>query len=611
MKAYSDRKFTIIGLGFLMEYIFPCFRKSLGEKTSAQINAVTADAGDLEGKKQRLGIHVLLNDNSKALREMEPDIIFFAPPPTVARQLAEGCLAPYYRELREKRKPIPQLVAFPPSPAGAYYMEQLGEDLQVVNIIPNMISRVGTEDVSVEAHHLLTYPKKDNWSEKEKRALFDFLSPMGRSLLVSPSLILSVLSAEIGAHPLTELVDVAAQNFSARSIPCTYQQTASVMRALHQRDKGYRAPGSNRCGADDVPHAGAAALLGAAVKAWYDALYSFLIGKGFPEENSKRLLDPLFDLYLHEAQVEDRKTIVDKARKDATKGGMLELCMETYYSVSEPLWRNYFTAEKPDETLLAECSRVIDETAHAVVERGKGLADSQTNNFTPRQHAVMFAFLAKNVLDIFGEEEGDALLWEAVEKYGMQRGGRMAQRCEAHGRPLDMVGYQAFTEWRYNGDFEKAPLFDEPYSAYRVLNCPWFAAWKSAGLGKYGSYYCRVVDVSLLKGFNSELTLEMPSYHSEGGGDYCEFHWKDFVPDKGYAARKSDIEKEIGDSCLKDFVYHTAHVYSTIAGCARRKDAMKGERAALQARREFAEMCSYQELLKVLALTKQNFDKER
>lgn len=242
MKPLSQAKVTIIGLGFLMEYIFPCFRQAKGERTAAELNAVTADAGDLEGKRQRLGIPVVLDDNAGALRALEPDCIFFAPPPSVAPGLVEDCLVPYFAELRAAGKPIPALVAFPPSPAGAYYQEKLGLDLKVVNIIPNMISRVGEEDVSSEACHLITYPARDNWTAEEKEDLGRFLAPMGRRLELTPELTLHVLSAEIATHPLTELADVAARCLTERGIACTYREAASCLRACHQRARGYTAP---------------------------------------------------------------------------------------------------------------------------------------------------------------------------------------------------------------------------------------------------------------------------------------------------------------------------------------------------------------------------------
>ena len=241
MRPFSEAKVTIIGLGFLMEYIFPCFRRAMGGR-AAQLNAVTADAGDLEGKRRRLGIPVLLNDNAGALRELEPDWIFFAPPPSVAPELVENCLRPYFDGLRGAGTPVPALVAFPPSPAGAFYQEKLGEDLKVVNIIPNMISRVGEEDVSSQACHLITYPARDNWTPEEKAELGAFLSPMGRRLELTPELTLHVLSAEIATHPLTELADAAARRLTARGAPCTYQEAAGCMRAFHQKARGYTAP---------------------------------------------------------------------------------------------------------------------------------------------------------------------------------------------------------------------------------------------------------------------------------------------------------------------------------------------------------------------------------
>ena len=58
MRAFVNAKAVIIGMGFLMEYIFPCWKNAMGAKVSENILAVTADAHDLEGKQQRMGIRV-------------------------------------------------------------------------------------------------------------------------------------------------------------------------------------------------------------------------------------------------------------------------------------------------------------------------------------------------------------------------------------------------------------------------------------------------------------------------------------------------------------------------------------------------------------------------
>lgn len=609
MKPFSEAKVTIIGLGFLMEYIFPCFRRVKGEQAAAQMNAVTADAGDLEGKRQRLGIPVLLNDNAKALRELEPDCIFFAPPPAVAPGLVEECLKPYFAELRAAGRPIPALVAFPPSPAGAFYLEQLGEDLKVVNIIPNMISRVGDEDVASEACHLITYPARDNWTQEEKAELGAFLAPMGRRLELTPELTLHVLSAEIATHPLTELADVAARTLTAQGIPCTYQQAASYMRAWHQRARSYSAPGSNRCSLDDVADGSAAGLLGQVTGSWYRGLHAYLTQQGFAPERAQRLLDPLFDLYFHEAQLESRETIVAKARKDATPGGMLELCMERYHDVVEPRLEALFAAGSGvEEEAVEEIGRLMALITGAVVERGKGLTAVKAPTFGPRQHAVMFGVLAKGILEAFGEQTGDELLWAAVERYGEERGRRMALRCERDGVERDMAAYFAYGEWSASGGFEKSPLLDDPYRHYHVLRCPWCTAWDESGLEEYGQYYCRAVDRAILRGFNPSLTLDMPVYHSMPGGTHCDFHWKDAARTEEFAARQQALARAVGTSCVKDFLYHTAHLYQAMTCCANARDAVKGHVAENAARRAFAALCSHQELLRVLALSGEDFE---
>jgi len=605
---WSEAKITIIGMGFLMEYIFPCFRKAMGENVHTNINAVTADEGDLQGKRDRMGIEVYLNDNNTALRAMRPDYIFFAPPPSVAPMLTETCLKPYYDECRARGEALPKLLAFPPSPKGAYYLEQLGADIKVVNIIPNMISSVGDEMVPSESSHLITYPENDNWTQADKAALNELLTPMGRCLDVPPRFILHVLSAEIATHPLTELADIAARSLNKLGIECTYFDTASSMRACHQQAHAYTAPGTNNCVVDAVKHPAAVQLMARISESWYKGLHDYLTGIGFSAEGATALLNPLFDLYYHEAQLESRETIVAKARKDATPGGMLELCMQSYFAVVEERIAALFTPDlNPDEAQVAEIGRLMAEVTGAVVERGSGLTAVKAPVFGPKQHAVMFGLLAKGICENFGED-ADALLMEAVQAYGMERGTRMAKRCVANGDPLDMASYVAYGEWSFSGGFEKTqPDPDCAYLNYHVLNCPWCTAWKEYDLADYGTYYCRCVDKAILKGFNPELVLNMPTWLSHPEHSYCDFHWESAANNQERVDKIKAISQKLNGVQVRDFQYHTAHELSTILRCAYQKDAAKAAKAEAFTRKAFCEKCSHQELLRVLAAVKQDF----
>ena len=79
MKNRDEMKIVLIGMGYLMEYIAPCYQRLLGGRLWEQSKGVTADPVGLERKAQATGVPVVLNDNLGALRDVHPDIIFFSP----------------------------------------------------------------------------------------------------------------------------------------------------------------------------------------------------------------------------------------------------------------------------------------------------------------------------------------------------------------------------------------------------------------------------------------------------------------------------------------------------------------------------------------------------
>lgn len=126
--------------------------------------------------------------------------------------------------------------------------------------------------------------------------------------------------------------------------------------------------------------------------------------------------------------------------------------------------------------------------------------------FSPKQHAVMFGLLAREICRHFGTD-ADALLLRAVETYGEERGRRMAARCRQNGDPPDdMASYFAYCEWSWPG--ESLRTENDPqcsHVSFRMLKCPWHTAWQESGLADFGFYYCRCVDHAILKGFNPAL----------------------------------------------------------------------------------------------------------
>ena len=205
MKQDQNLRFVIIGMGYLMEYIAPCYSKLLGDKKAEQMLGVTAEPQAVQTKAKATGIPVILNDNAGALRRMEPDIILFAPPPSLAAPLTESVLVPYFAECRAAGKELPMLFTFPPKPEGKYYQEQLGHDCKVVNILPNMISEICGRTCAEAGFTMVTLPESHTWQPEELDFIRRFWQPLGQVVFLTPAEVQVALAVSCSNQMLSEI----------------------------------------------------------------------------------------------------------------------------------------------------------------------------------------------------------------------------------------------------------------------------------------------------------------------------------------------------------------------------------------------------------------------
>ena len=96
MKKRSETKVVIIGMGSLMTYIQPCYEGYIGTE-NLKNNLVAVKGGkNIEQVRKQFPFEIRLYDNLSALRDMHPDIILFAPPPTLIPELTEQALKVYF-----------------------------------------------------------------------------------------------------------------------------------------------------------------------------------------------------------------------------------------------------------------------------------------------------------------------------------------------------------------------------------------------------------------------------------------------------------------------------------------------------------------------------------
>lgn len=183
--------------------------------------------------------------------------------------------------------------------------------------------------------------------------------------------------------------------------------------------------------------------------------------------------------------------------------------------------------------------------------------------------AMMFAFLSRAAILAHGEE-GRAAIQNGMIKYGRERGARMAARAKAAGDPVDLWTNQAYGEWKpdYAGQMEFGMLRSEPTYQTYIAKCAWCEAWKKYDILEYGREYCVHVDEAVYDGFGCGAVCTPLTTSMSWGGERCDFDWG-----KPLSAEElqmvADKKAELGTSAMRDFNFHTAHIYHTVSEAVR------------------------------------------
>ncbi|MBQ3292015.1 MAG: L-2-amino-thiazoline-4-carboxylic acid hydrolase [Mogibacterium sp.] len=204
--------------------------------------------------------------------------------------------------------------------------------------------------------------------------------------------------------------------------------------------------------------------------------------------------------------------------------------------------------------------------------------------------AMMFAFLSKYTIIAKGEA-GRKVIQEGMKKYGRQRGARMAERARANGDPVDLWTNQAYGEWKpdYPGQMEFGYVHTEPTLVTYISKCAWCEAWKKYDILEYGREYCVNVDAAVYEGFGCGAVCTPLTTSMSWGGDRCDFDWGKPLSEEELKLI-ADKKAELGASAMRDFDYHTAHIYYTIARAIRDAFPEDGDDIIGKAARDYIEL---------------------
>lgn len=572
MKSKSDTKIVIIGMGFLMGYIEPCYTEYVGkENVVKNIIAVTADEESVENKRKEFPFEIRLFDNLSALRDNNPDIILFAPPPSVAPKLIEEVLKVYFDELRKTKMPLPDIYAFPPSPVGKYYLDALGGDINVCNILPNMVKEINGKKLNgTEGNTHVTYPNEKAWPPENKKRLEQFFSPLGGVIDVKPEYVLKMLATLVTVESIPFALFSMVDALKKTGCKINHKDLATCMRGYFEEKYQYFPKNSTKC-STEILNADTRKIIVQFCDSWFTGIIDYLVEQGMEKDKARNIIIAFIDITLHACQHEERETLEVTAKDHATKGGVLErgiLCFEAL--MKDKLMAVF--ADKKQDKYTSQFFDWIYNTYKVIAEvvalHGRRLSGSELPfEFTEEVHAVVFSLFVKNMLKLGGKEGKDAAV-AGIKLYADQRGSRMAKYALKNGDELTMLNYMVYGEWRpKEGDMDIREHSKKPVTN-RVYKCPWYTAWEKYGLLEEAEYYCKYIDKMLVKGYNKDLELKVNLIHT-CGDECCEFVWDTLEFTDENLALLAEKKKSVGDSCLRSWKYHTGHIISAMSQAAK------------------------------------------
>ncbi len=324
MNKYGKVKVAVIGAGHMGRYMRVCYEPMTGGNLKEQVIMVKATTNRLEEIRKEFGCPVVVGDSLKALRTLQPDVILVCPPPSQIPSIIEKALVPFARERKEAGLPKLDIYSFGPRPSVDYFYARLGDDANVVKILPNMFYEIkGKKAAFLEANYI-TFSDTHPWPADAKARLDSFLEPLVNTYVVSEKDSVPFLGVRNAAHCLYDMCFLISDVMNDRGIQGEHHQfAASVMRAELRRLWDDMPRELVPCSLDDLPSPISEFAARSAVE-WILGLGDFC-SEDLPQEMADIVRRLRVEAYLVSICMYNREELNAQTREQATKGGVCEM----------------------------------------------------------------------------------------------------------------------------------------------------------------------------------------------------------------------------------------------------------------------------------------------
>jgi len=135
----------------------------------------------------------------------------------------------------------------------------------------------------------------------------------------------------------------------------------------------------------------------------------------------------------------------------------------------------------------------------------------------------LFCTITEEVINQFGDDGREAIA-KAVIKYGEERGRRIAELVKSQGKELDIKNFFIYGDLDSSSIVKMKPKIVNGNPEIIIRDCVFCNACRDWDKEEYGMLYCEYVDEAILKGYNPDLVLEIPS-RMPFGDKKCHFRY--------------------------------------------------------------------------------------
>ena len=311
-------RIVIIGLGFLMRHMKPCFTALTGSEYQKNIVGTTATESTIPEKQKEMGFEIVHASYLEVLREIQPNIIMFSPPPSAVGQLTKNVLIPYYSDVRQKMWTIPDVYAFPPDPRVNYYHKSLGSHVFCVNILPNMTFHSGGK--YPRCYSVVSYSQDHEIDLSKIYCLKNFLKPLGYTIYIPPNVINTFIGAYVTCHLILNFVFATLDGYQEAGMPMTKEEIAREMQVHLLR----------KITEKNVTHREFSQSYELLIDSMTEGIFEHYKTHGFVGDLAQETLTVQLNAFLDLVISESRDGLVKKSQGHATKGGLLENAEELF-----------------------------------------------------------------------------------------------------------------------------------------------------------------------------------------------------------------------------------------------------------------------------------------